>query len=279
VQAGFFRLCLVFCTDYGANPQGCKPVEPMEIVVGSASVSPCSSYPVSPRAGASYNPSPASSSFPSPARSYYAAASINGTANANSLIPWLKNLSSSSSSSVSPKLPYIYIPGGSISAPVTPPLSSPTGRTPLTKNDWDENNVAPPWANGLNYSLPSSMPQSPGHQALPEPGWLANIQILTAGPTSPTFSLVSSSPFASKEELMAGRGSGMWTPGLSGTCSPIVAASSDPTADVPMSDGIATEFAFGSGITGLVKAWEGERIHEECAPDDLELTLGSSKTR
>jgi len=30
-----------------------------------------------------------------------------------------------------------------------------------------------------------------------------------------------------------------------------------------------------------VKAWEGERIHEECASDEheLELTLGSSKTR
>lgn len=72
----------------------------------------------------------------------------------------------------------------------------------------------------------------------------------------------------------------MWTPGQSGTCSPIVAASgSDCTADVPMSDGIAAEFAFGSGTMGLVKAWEGERIHEECVPDDLELTLGSSRTR
>ncbi|KAL2930997.1 BES1/BZR1-like protein 4 [Bienertia sinuspersici] len=219
--------------------KGCKPMEPMDIMGGSASVSPCSSYPVSPRAGASYNPSPASSSFPSPTRS--------------------------------------------ISAPVTPPLSSPTCRTPRNKNnnDWDDNHVAPPWANPQNYSLPSSTPQSPGRQPLPEPGWLASLQIPHGAPTSPTFSLVSSNPFASREEvMMAGGGSRMWTPGQSGTCSPIVATGSDRTADVPMADGMAAEFAFGNGTTGgLVKAWEGEIIHEECVPDDLELTLGSSRTR
>ncbi|KAK9706843.1 hypothetical protein RND81_07G155700 [Saponaria officinalis] len=253
--------------------KGCKPVEPMDIMGGSASVSPCSSYPVSPRAGASYNPSPASSSFPSPARSYYAPNLVNGTTDPNSLIPWLKNLSSSGSSSTSPKLPYLHIPGCSISAPVTPPLSSPTCRTPRAKNDWDDNVVAPPWANPLNYSLPSSTPQSPGRRT----GWLANIP---NGPTSPTFSLVSSNPFASKDEVVAGGGgSQMWTPGQSGTCSPIVTAAFDRTADVPMSDGISAEFAFGNGMMGLVKAWEGERIHEECVTDDLELTLGSSKTR
>lgn len=254
----------------------------MDIMGGSASVSPCSSYPVSPRAGASYNPSPASSSFPSPARSFYAP-NTNGTTDPNSLIPWLKNLSSSSSSSASPKLPYIYTPGGSISAPVTPLLSSPTCRTPRAKHnhDWDESHVAPPWANPQNYSLPSSNPQSPGRQILSEPGWLANIPIPHGAPASPTFSLVSSNPFASRDEVMtAGGGSRMWTPGQSGTCSPIVATGSDRTADVPMSDGIAAEFAFGSGMpAGLVKAWEGEIIHEECVPDDLELTLGSSRMR
>ena len=71
----------------------------------------------------------------------------------------------------------------------------------------------------------------------------------------------------------------MWTPGQSGTCSPAIAAGSDHTADVPMSEVISDEFAFGSNIMGLVKPWEGERIHEECGSDDLELTLGSSKTR
>jgi hypothetical protein len=46
-----------------------------------------------------------------------------------------------------------------------------------------------------------------------------------------------------------------------------------------MADSMAAEFAFGSNAKGLVKAWEGERIHEECVADDLELTLGNSGTR
>jgi hypothetical protein len=81
------------------------------------------------------------------------------------------------------------------------------------------------------------------------------------------------------EEAFSGGGSRMWTPGQSGTCSPAVAAGVDHTSDVPMSDGIAAEFAFGSNTTGLVKPWEGERIHEECISDDLELTLGNPRTR
>ncbi|KAI9125181.1 hypothetical protein K1719_003797 [Acacia pycnantha] len=47
--------------------RGCKPVERMDIVGGSAVASPCSSYHPSPCA--SYNPSPISSSFPSPCSS------------------------------------------------------------------------------------------------------------------------------------------------------------------------------------------------------------------
>ncbi|XP_004309626.1 PREDICTED: BES1/BZR1 homolog protein 4-like isoform 2 [Fragaria vesca subsp. vesca] len=232
--------------------KGCKPVDRMDIIGGSTSASPCSSYQPSPCASynpspcASYNPSPASSSFPSPARY---PANANGNADANSLIPWLKTLSSTGSSSATSKLPQLFIPGGSISAPVTPPLSSPTSRTPRTKSDWDE-------------------------AVLPDSGWLAGLQ---SGPSSPTFSLVSRNPFGFKEALSGG-GSRMWTPGQSGTCSPVVAAGLDHTGDVAMSDGMAAEFAFGSNATGLVKPWEGERI-EECVSDDLELTLGSTKTR
>ncbi|KAJ4981037.1 hypothetical protein NE237_031874 [Protea cynaroides] len=258
--------------------KGCKPVERMDVVGGSASASPCSSYHPSPCA--SYNPSPASSSFPtSPASSSYAA-NANVTADGSSLIPWLKNLSSASSSASSSKLPYhLYLHSGSISAPVTPPLSSPTARTPRFKTDWDDPAAGPAWG-GHHYSfLPSSTPPSPGRQIIPDSGWLAGIRLPQGGPSSPTFSLVSSNPFGFKEEALAGGGSRMWTPGQSGTCSPVVAGGSDQTADVPMSDGFSDEFAFGSNATGLVKPWEGERIHEECGSDDLELTLGSSKTR
>ncbi|KAH9797458.1 hypothetical protein WN944_012414 [Citrus x changshan-huyou] len=250
--------------------KGCKPVEYMDVMGGSASASACSSYQQSPCA--SYNPSPGSSSFPSPRSSHYTP-HANGSADANSLIPWLKNLSSSSSSASSKDPHHMYIHGGSISAPVTPPLSSPTCRTPRTKNDWDEPTAVAAWA-GQHYPfLPSSTPPSPGRQVLPDSGWLSGIQIPQSGPSSPTFSLVSRNPFGFREEVLSGGPSRMWTPGQSGTCSPAVPAGVDNTSDVPMSDCIATEFAFGCNATGLVKPWEGERIHEECVSDDLELTL------
>lgn len=247
----------------------------MDMVDGSTAASPCSSY--HPSNYASYNPSPGSSSFPSPASSSHAA---NQNVDGSSLIPWLKHLSSGSSSASSSKIPNLYIHGGSISAPVTPPLSSPTARTPRMNTDWDEQSARPGWGGQQHYSfLPSSTPPSPGRQIVPGPEWFSGIRI-PHGPTSPTFSLVSSNPFGFKEEALAGGGSRMWTPGQSGTCSPAIAAGSDHTADIPMSEVISDEFAFGSCNTaGLVKAWEGERIHEECGSDDLELTLGCSKTR
>ncbi|PON98498.1 BES1/BZR1 transcription factor [Trema orientale] len=254
--------------------KGCKPAERMDIVGGSAAASPCSSYHPSPCA--SYNPSPGSSSFPSPASSSYA---TNPNGDGHSLIPWLKNLSSASSSASSSKLPHLYIHGGSISAPVTPPLSSPTARTPRIKTYWEENSTRPAWGEQLcSFQPSSSTPPSPGRQAV-DPEWFAGIRLPQGGPNSPTFSLVSANPFGFKDEVMAGGGSRMWTPGQSGTCSPAIAAGSDHTADIPMAEVISDEFAFGSHMTGLVKPWEGERIHEECGSDDLELTLGSSRTR
>lgn len=253
--------------------KGCKPVEHMDIIGGSASASPCSSYQPSPCA--SYNPSPPSSSIPSPVSSRYAANGIT-TADANSLIPWLKNLSSGSSK----QLPHhLYFHGGSISAPVTPPLSSPTCRTPRMNDHYENPPPGATWAGQHHPFLPSSTPSSPGgHLTPPDSGWLSGAQTPQDGPSSPMFSIVSSNPFGFKE-VLSGSGSRMWTPGQSGTCSPAVAAGCDRTADVPMADSMAAEFAFGSNAKGLVKAWEGERIHEECAADDLELTLGSSGTR
>lgn len=280
--------------------KGCKPVERMD-VGASGSASPCLSYQPSPCL--SYNPSPVSSSFASPASSSYISnaaningsiANINGTADANSLIPWLKNLSSASSSASSKaaaqqqtqSLRHLYIHGGSISAPVTPPLSSPTVGSP--KRDWDESNAPPSWPpNYGSFHQPSSTPQSPGRHLVPDSRWLSGLQLPTGETLSPTFSLVSSNPFGFfKDEAMVGGGSSrMWTPGQSGTCSPAMPGVSCANTDVQMPDRVSDEFAFGSSsngnipITGLVKAWEGERIHEECGSDDLELTLGTSRTR
>ncbi|RLM54943.1 hypothetical protein C2845_PM10G14220 [Panicum miliaceum] len=270
--------------------KGCKPTaaERHDPIGRSASPSPCSSYRPSPRA--SYNPSPASSSFPSSGSSSHITLGGNnfiGGVEGSSLIPWLKNLSSSSSiasSSKFPQLHHLYFNGGSISAPVTPPSSSPT-RTPRIKTDWENPSVQPPWAVSNYVSLPNSQPPSPGHQVAPDPAWLAGFQISSAGPSSPTYSLVAPNPFGIFKETIAST-SRMCTPGQSGTCSPVMGGV-PIHHDVNMVDGAPDDFAFGSSSNGnnespgLVKAWEGERIHEECASDEheLELTLGSSKTR
>ncbi|CAL0310208.1 unnamed protein product [Lupinus luteus] len=184
----------------------------MDMVGGlsSAAASPCSSYHPSPCA--SYNPSPSSSPYVT-----------NPKNDANSLIPLLKNLSTASSPS---KFSHIYL--GSISAPVTPPLSSPTARTPRISADWDDQAARPGWT-GQQYSfMPSSSPQSPARQAV-DPEWFAGVKLPHVSPTSPTFALVSSNAFAFND----GGGSRMWTPGKSGTCSPAIAVGSDHTADIP----------------------------------------------
>ncbi|VAI77346.1 unnamed protein product [Triticum turgidum subsp. durum] len=230
--------------------RGCKPPpqarpDPMR----SASASPCSSYQPSPRA--SYNPSPASSSFPSSGSSSHITLgggnNFIGGVEGSSLIPWLKNLSSNPSFASSSKLPqlhHLYFNGG---------------------------------------SLPNSTPPSPGHHVAPDPAWLAGFQISSAGPSSPTYNLVSHNPFG----IALASSSRACTPGQSGTCSPVMGDHAPAHHDVQMemADGAPDDFAFGSnsngnnGSPGLVKAWEGERIHEECASDELELTLGSSRTR
>lgn len=217
----------------------------MDFMKGSrsaASGSACSPYQQS----TSYNPIPA---------------------DGNSLIPWLRNLSSSTSSAPSSKFVHHYMHGGgSISAPVTPPSSSPTPGTPRV--DWGSSF---PRLGSQHPLLPLSMPPSPGRQM-----WYPGTQVSQSGTTSPTFSLVSSNPFGFRVEDLTRSGSLMCTPGRSGTCSPAVVGG----GDIPMSQVVPNEFVFGnSTATNLVKPWEGETIHEECGADELELTLGSSKPR
>eukprot|EP00249_Psilotum_nudum_P013654 c24442_g1_i1 orf=605-1717(-) len=108
--------------------KGCKPSErASEICASPNSTGPVSSYPASSYA------SPTSSSYPSPVRTY----SVDG----NSLIPWLKGLGNDGgivNTTCVPGLPPLHtVQGGSSSAPVTPPLSSPTLRGPRGKTEWD----------------------------------------------------------------------------------------------------------------------------------------------
>ncbi|ONK59885.1 uncharacterized protein A4U43_C08F11960 [Asparagus officinalis] len=225
--------------------KGCKPPPPPpEATTGggpSTNISQCSSsHHLSPTSSSfpspvpSYHASPSSSSFPSPNR--LDASNPNPNLTPSYLLPFLRNFS----------LPPLRI---SNSAPVTPPLSSPTSSRPqkLKKPDWDYAVHRHPL---FNASAPSSPTRGHRHPLFNAPipecdesdvstvdsGRWVSFQM--TAPSSPTFNLVTG---------------------------PVVGP-----GGVPEKGRGATEFEFESGT---VKPWEGERIHE-VGVEDLELTLG-----
>ncbi|XP_031495998.1 protein BZR1 homolog 1-like isoform X1 [Nymphaea colorata] len=274
--------------------QGCRPSSLEAPVGGSATVSPAAS--------SSYHQSPPSSSFPSPMPSYHASPVSSSfpsptlsSATASFLIPWLKNLSDANA--IPSSLPPLRI---SNSAPVTPPLSSPTSKA---KPNWDA--VA-----ALNQQrLPNfpffaaSAPSSPTRRrslfrSIPEGD---ESDVSTAGdstssgrwaglpagaaPTSPTFNLVNA---AAEQRWGFGADGTIWAP--SSACRSVVgspehqqfpksvAGADSGSGGSATGDGGGGDFQF---ECGRVKPWEGERIHDECGEEvgleDLELTLGNGK--
>ncbi|XP_074589629.1 protein BZR1 homolog 1-like [Curcuma longa] len=219
------------------------PAPPPEAASGgpSTNISPSSPHLLSPLSSSfpspvpSYHASPSSSSFPSPNR---LDSSANQTVNPACLLPFLRNLST---------LPPLRI---SNSAPVTPPLSSPTAsRPPKTRKlDWDSNALshsmfaasapASP-TRGRHHWQPATIPECDESDAstVGSGRWI-NFQM--TAPASPTYNLVDPCAASAKN------------------------AERSPGGRVGM------EFEFESGT---VKPWEGERIHE-VGVDDLELTLG-----
>ncbi|XP_027094374.1 protein BRASSINAZOLE-RESISTANT 1 [Coffea eugenioides] len=224
--------------------KGCRP-PPIEIGSTSANITPSSSRNPSPPSSyfaspiPSYQPSPLSSSCPSPTRQEPNMASHP--------FAFLRN-------SIPSSLPPLRI---SNSAPVTPPLSSPTR---LPKQIFNLEALAKESMNALNIPFfAASAPASPtrGQRFTPatipecdesdsstiDSGQWMNFQTYAPNmvPTSPTFNLMK--PMAqpvSPMDVVSGKGKGI-------------------------------EFDFEKLP---VKAWEGERIHE-VGLDDLELTLGS----
>ncbi|KAJ0441670.1 putative transcription factor BES/BZR family [Helianthus annuus] len=217
------------------------PLPTIDTGMTSTNTTPCSSQRPSPIP--SYQCSPSSSSFPSPS---------NLDMNSSSPFAYLHNASPSS-------LPPLRI---SNSAPVTPPLSSPTSKCPKPNNfNWES--FAKQSMSSFNLPfLASSAPTSPTRYqrftpaTIPECDesdcstidscqWVRfkNYEPMMTSPNSPTFNLVK--PMAA------------------------VAVTSDSGSD----KGKGMEFEFENGG---VKAWEGERIHDS---DDLELTLGSGNAK
>lgn len=228
--------------------QGCRP-SPMEIGGTSANITPSSSRNPSPPSSyfaspiPSYQPSPLSSSCPSP---------THHDANMSSHpFAFLRE-------SIPSSLPPLRI---SNSAPVTPPLSSPT-RLPkqifnleaLAKESMSAFNIpffaasAPASPTRGQRFTPATIPEcDESDSSTIDSGHWMNFQSFGPNmvPTSPTFNLIK--PVVqqiSSRDAISGKGKG-------------------------------TEFDFEKLP---VKAWEGERIHE-VGLDDLELTLGSGNAR
>ncbi|XP_039119568.1 protein BZR1 homolog 1-like [Dioscorea cayenensis subsp. rotundata] len=228
--------------------KGCRPLPqpPQEGITGGLlpNISPPSSSFPSPVP--SYHASPSSSSFPSPTRIDNA---NNPAVNPSYLLPFLRNLSS---------LPPLRI---SNSAPVTPPLSSPTASRPpkLRKPDWDSSVVHHPIFAASAPASPTRARQLFYPATIPECDE-SDISTIDSGrwvsfqmtaPASPTFNLVN--PVAPMKNAV-----------FSGL---------DANGGMPEKARGVVEFEFGNKP---VKAWEGETIHE-VAVDDLELTLGTGK--
>uniref|UniRef100_A0A0D9X0S4 Protein BZR1 homolog n=1 Tax=Leersia perrieri TaxID=77586 RepID=A0A0D9X0S4_9ORYZ len=221
--------------------KGCKPPP-------SAGMSPCSSAqllsaPSSsyPSPVPSYHASPASSSFPSPSR----LDNSNNPSPPSCLLPFLRGL---------PNLPPLRV---SSSAPVTPPLSSPTASRPpkMRKPDWDVDPfgrhpffaVSAPASptRGRRLEHPDTIPEcDESDVSTVDSGRWISFQMATTAPASPTYNLVNPSGGASNSNSMEIEGTAVGRGG--------------------------PEFEFDKG---RVTPWEGERIHEVAA-EELELTLG-----
>ncbi|CAA0841781.1 Protein BRASSINAZOLE-RESISTANT 1 [Striga hermonthica] len=218
--------------------KGCKPPSPMEIGGSSRNPSPPSSYFASPIP--SYQPSPTSSSFPSPTR--------NDPNHHHCQLPFL--------------LPPLRI---SNSAPVTPPLSSPTRKPPpfsleaLARQSMSALNIP--------FFAAASEPASPGRGPRFGPATIPECDESDG-------STVDSGRWISFR-AHAGPGIPPRSPTFSLVARPRGPGPEDDAMAVDEGKGKGPEFGF-DGVFGggAVKPWEGERIHE-VGMDELELTLGS----
>ncbi|XP_028763958.1 BES1/BZR1 homolog protein 2 [Neltuma alba] len=241
--------------------KGCRP-PPTENGGTSANISACSSIQPSPQSSSfpspmpSYHASPSSSSFPSPTR-------IDGNPS-SLLLPFIQNIAS-----IPSNLPPLKI---SNSAPVTPPLSSPSSRSSKRKSDFESPSngslkffrdplfaaSAPSSPTRRHNVVASTIPECNESDAPPvNSGRWVSFQAATGAsvaPPSPTFNLMK--PVAqqiSHQNCLNMRGGTHWNP--------------PPAAK----NGRGSGFEFDNG---RVKPWEGEIIVQEVGMDDLELTLG-----
>ncbi|CAL5205335.1 unnamed protein product [Lathyrus oleraceus] len=212
----------------------------------------------------SQNPSPLSSSFPSPIHSYQVSPSsssfpspsrMDTNNNPSNFIPYVRSVFPNMS------LPPLRI---SNSAPVTPPISSPTSRNPKPMiPTWDS--IAKASITSFNHPFfAASAPSSPSHRHLYTP------------PTIPECDESDTSTVESNQWLnfqaFAASAKSSVSPTLN-FLKPVINEQHNMLPENRMQEMRISEPEFGAQV---VKPWVGERIHE-VGLDDLELTLGNGK--
>lgn len=227
-----------------------------------------------------------------------------------SLIPWLKGLGSgtaSTTSSAGGGLPPLH--GSSSSAPVTPPLSSPTGRGPSVKPDWDglqqqqqQGEACPPWNHHPFLAAAAAAAHlRPGYCDTPDGARTPVALEPSTAPVSPTaleFACsANSSKWANGVRVRAGA-----TLGPFPSCGDQMEATFSHPWRQPMQKSISMPVSpvssrmkgsFGERLGrcpselelagGLGSLWERDELvvgaKRKLSADDLELTLGSSSLR
>lgn len=170
--------------------------------------------------------------------------SVGGGAENGSLIPWLKDLGSGG-------LPNNGLQRLCSSAPVTPPLSSPTTircSIPYNiKSEWDKDTSDGFQGGLLNSAAP--WPMHPHQSAL----FSFNCQVDPGPPV------------------------GLFTEHVSGTSAyhdrintKAEGTGADSCSQISSENNLAQQMTVMSGLS----AWKGEKIHDLVRDDDLELTLG-----
>uniref|UniRef100_A0A1J3G0Q1 Protein BZR1 homolog n=1 Tax=Noccaea caerulescens TaxID=107243 RepID=A0A1J3G0Q1_NOCCA len=246
--------------------KGHKPL-PGDMAGSSSRATPYSSYNQSPLSSAfespilSYQVSPSSSSFPSPSRG-------GDTHNISTIFPFIRN------GGIPSSLPPLRI---SNSAPVTPPVSSPTSKYPKPLPTWESYTnqsmaiAAKQSTSSFNYPFYAvSAPASPTHhRQFNAPATIPECDESDSSTVDSghwiSFQKFSQQPFHGGSAVPASPTFNLVKPPVPQQLSPNTAA----TQEI----GQSSEFKFENS---QVKPWEGERIHD-VAMEDLELTLGNAK--
>ncbi|CAH8381328.1 unnamed protein product [Eruca vesicaria subsp. sativa] len=244
--------------------KGHKPL-PGDIAGSSSRATPySSSYNQSPFESPilSYQVSPSSSSFPSPSRD---------NNNISTIFPFLRN------GGIPSSLPPLRI---SNSAPVTPPVSSPTSKHPKPLPTWESFTkqsmaiAAKQSMSSFNYPFYAvSAPASPTHhRQFNAPATIPECDESDASTVDSghwiSFQKFSQQPFRGVSAIVPA------SPTFN-LVKPPVPQGLSPNTGAIQEIGQSSEFKFENR---QVTPWEGEKIHD-VAMEDLELTLGNAKGR